>query len=404
MVDMLPAPALSTSSSESHSPYLSVVACSRNDGHGENLIERMQLFIDGIAEQAARFHLDSELILVDWNPPTGKPGLADVLRYPDGAGYLTSRVVTVPQSVHARLRHSDALPLFQMIAKNVGIRRARGRMVLSTNVDILFSDALFAWIAARDMDEQALYRVDRADIKVPFGASEAGHPPWVRALPPLRVSRRDGIYDSAGNRVLPIYTGLADLARYRWAQIRQPERTREMRPAKPVVATSNLSSKATRSAEKVWRLVTCRTPHLNACGDFTLLSRSNWFLLGGHAEWPMYSWNLDSLLLYQARAHGIREIDLPSRFTVLHMDHAKGSGWTPDGAGALFSRVAARGIPILTDDQLDREVRRLGLTVLRRPRPHTYTGADWGYADVRLDERSFPASGSRSPRRRTTHT
>ena len=49
-----------------------------------------------------------------------------------------------PSVLHRRLKYADRLPLFQMIAKNVGIRRAKGQFVLATNIDILFSDELIA--------------------------------------------------------------------------------------------------------------------------------------------------------------------------------------------------------------------------------------------------------------------
>jgi hypothetical protein len=376
--------------SSRRSPYLSIVACSRNDGHGENLIERMQLFVDGIADQAERFRLDCELILVDWNPPEGRPGLAEVLRYPEAGGFLTSRVVVVPPEVHAELPHAEALPLYQMIAKNVGIRRARGRMVLSTNVDILFPDALIAWLARGELDEDALYRTDRADICVPFQVSEVVDPATARGLRPLRVNRRNGTHDADGHRVIPIYTSPLDLARYQGGRLLSRKRGRELRPGKPGAASSTQKLRVLRIAGKVARTFTVSKPHLNACGDFTLLSRDNWLRIGGHAEWPIYSWNLDALLLYQARAHGIGEIDLPRPFTVLHMDHSKGSGWTPEGAVDLFARMSARGIPVLTDDGLMGEVRRLGLGPMRRARPRQFSPETWGYAGLTLDQRTFP--------------
>jgi hypothetical protein len=66
------------------------------------------------------------------------------------------------------LRFADVLPLFQMIAKNVGIRRARGRFVLATNIDIIFSNELVELIAARQLQSGRLYRVDRHDIQPDF--------------------------------------------------------------------------------------------------------------------------------------------------------------------------------------------------------------------------------------------
>ena len=53
--------------------------------------------------------------------------------------------------------------MFQMIGKNVGIRRARGRYVLATNIDILFDDATMLYL--RDcLQEGTLLRADRYDV------------------------------------------------------------------------------------------------------------------------------------------------------------------------------------------------------------------------------------------------
>src|SRR6266508_1631698 len=98
-------------------PYLSLVVTARNDDHGGNLLGRMQAFVSGWIEQARRHQIPSELIVVEWNPPDG------------------------------RYDHAKALPLYQMIAKNVGIRRARGRFILATNIDILISSELAVFIA-----------------------------------------------------------------------------------------------------------------------------------------------------------------------------------------------------------------------------------------------------------------
>ena len=43
--------------------YLSIVAASRNDNHGNNLDERTNLFIKSLAENCKKFQIPSELIL-----------------------------------------------------------------------------------------------------------------------------------------------------------------------------------------------------------------------------------------------------------------------------------------------------------------------------------------------------
>ena len=57
-------------------PLLSVVVVSRNDDHGGNLLYRMQMFVSGFLEQAKRYALSSELVIVEWNPPPDRPRLA----------------------------------------------------------------------------------------------------------------------------------------------------------------------------------------------------------------------------------------------------------------------------------------------------------------------------------------
>src|ERR1051326_1032574 len=118
-------------SATSTTPLLSVVATARNDDHGGNLLHRMQIFVDAWISQAKRHGLSSELILVEWNPPRERESLSEALRWPADTAPCEVRIVEVPPELHARYRHAAALPLYQMIAKNVGIRRARGKFVLA---------------------------------------------------------------------------------------------------------------------------------------------------------------------------------------------------------------------------------------------------------------------------------
>jgi hypothetical protein len=153
-------------------PHLSVVAVSRNDDHGGDMRSRMQHFVDGFIAQCRRHDLVAELILVEWNPPPGRPPLEDSLVWPTDFGPATVRIVTVPPHIHAQFAHAAKLPLFQMIGKNVGIRRAHGRFVLATNVDILFDDATVLYLRDR-LRSGTMLRIDRYDVraKLPHGAS-----------------------------------------------------------------------------------------------------------------------------------------------------------------------------------------------------------------------------------------
>src|SRR5690349_7520444 len=249
-------------------PYLSVVAASRNDDHGGDLLIRTQIFINNFVRQCEKYRLSAELIIVDLNPVIDRPGLAAVLSTPADASYCKGRVITVPTSFHWRLKYADKLPFFQMIAKNVGIRRARGKFILATNIDIIFSDELMQFIGGQNLDSNKLYRVDRYDIRnglsKDFTPDETLEYAWANPIrtnlryqpltlvqhlygdnPFRKVCIPDSDFRGTTDEVAVIYEGGV------W-QIR-PGRSTDM---------SHL--------------------HTNACGDFTLLSRDAWFAIRGY--------------------------------------------------------------------------------------------------------------------------
>ncbi len=186
-------------------PYLSVVVAARNDNHGGDMLRRMQACLDSWITQAARYGLPSEIVVVEWNPPEGRPPLRQYLRWPAGDGSCPVRFVEVSRELHQAIPNAPAIPLHQMIAKNVGIRRAAGEFVLATNLDIIFSAELMRFLAERRLDPQALYRMDRWDI-----ASEIPSPAGVDELLEfcgrniLRVSAREGTWDTSGDGLRPV--------------------------------------------------------------------------------------------------------------------------------------------------------------------------------------------------------
>ena len=176
-------------------PYISLVVTARNDDHGGNLLGRTQIFVNGWILQARRHNLPSELIIVEWNPPPDRPRLWESLQWPQDFGPCRVRFIEVPGELHRRYQHAEALPLYQMIAKNVGIRRALGPFILATNIDILFSDELVAFLAERRLDPARMYRVDRYDAMgdVPVDASLDDQLEYCRTHL-LRINAREGTF------------------------------------------------------------------------------------------------------------------------------------------------------------------------------------------------------------------
>ena len=328
------------------------MAASRNDTHGGNLFERMQLFVDGLAEQSERFGLPLELIMVEWNPPADRPPLAEALRWEPTENFQP-QVITVPPDIHRTYPHADGLPLFQMIGKNVGIRRAKAPYVLATNIDILLSDELFAFLKD-GLKPNAMYRVDRYDVLAELDGPRLPTPAECRALPVLRQHSRDGLlYPQGQAPVVPAAT------------------SRPVRLAlKPSI--KRLGRIATATLD---RLVLPKL-HTNGCGDFTLTSRDVWQGMHGYPEWPEYSWHIDGVAMFQAYAAGVEMIDLKPPMVAFHLEHGVGSGWTPESR-SLFDRLDAAGVPYLSTEEYGRLARKLVRTGGYQP----YNDDAWGLAN-----------------------
>lgn len=180
---------------DAKAPYLSVVVTARNDDHGGNLLGRMQAFVNGLMAHCDQHRLPTELIVVEWNPPEDRPRLSRALLWPPESQFCAVRIIEVPPDVHGRFRHARSLPLYQWIAKNVGIRRARGEYVLVTNIDILFSGELFGFLSTRRLEADKMYRIDRWDAlaDVPVAASPDEQDAYCRSHL-IRVNAREGTF------------------------------------------------------------------------------------------------------------------------------------------------------------------------------------------------------------------
>ena len=142
-------------------PYLSIVMASRNDNHGGDLNERTQACISSLATQFKKYDISAEIVMVDWNPPDDRPLLHEIIDHHN----IPFRSIVVPKEMHSRYGQSELFPLYQMIAKNAGIRRAHGEYVIATNVDIFFSNDLMREIGKKELTPGKLYRAYRYDAK-----------------------------------------------------------------------------------------------------------------------------------------------------------------------------------------------------------------------------------------------
>lgn len=145
-------------------PYLSVIVVSRNDDRSQRMLRRTTLCLTGLIEQMERHGVPSELILVEWIPPAGRPLLRDLLPWPKHLRHCQVKVIVVPASKLNGYAWSEDYSIRDLTPWNVGIRRASGEFVLSTVTDAILSDELSHHFAEQRLDPDALYRIDRCDV------------------------------------------------------------------------------------------------------------------------------------------------------------------------------------------------------------------------------------------------
>lgn len=147
-------------------PYITFVVAGRHDDYGGNFLGRMQTFVNALTASWKGPGTDMELVIVEWNPAQHRPLLRDVLVWPGHLRHGSVRIIEVPCDVHDRIRSSENTPMFEYMAKNVGIMRSRGEYVLATNPDLLYSMELTRFLRSRTLSPGCFYRVNRYDVDV----------------------------------------------------------------------------------------------------------------------------------------------------------------------------------------------------------------------------------------------
>ncbi|MFT4969772.1 MAG: hypothetical protein ACI9O4_001523 [Chitinophagales bacterium] len=281
-------------------PKISFVTVSRNDNHGGDMLKRMRIFTKGLIHQCNKFGLDAELIFVEWNRDKSKPKLKEILPLPQQNDRLSIRFIGVPNEVHKRLKNHEKIPVFQMIGKNVGIRRAKANFVLCTNVDLLFSDSLFVFLSKK-LDPAMVYRTNRCDIPKEIDES--------KSIEELLNYAENNILQRLGKNKW--YPEISDTSTFLfhipfYGLIKSlPNKFRLM--IRKETVNDFLS-----------RIDT------DACGDFTMMHKSKWLEIQGYFELEAYSIHIDSIALICAHIIGCKQKILPYHACTYHISHSNG--------------------------------------------------------------------------------
>ncbi len=312
----------------SEKPYITFVMVGRNDNYGGDFISRAQASIDSILISCEKYGLNSEVIFVEWNPPSEKPALKNVLAWPEKLKYCRVKIIEVPPETHNKFPGAGKLPLFEYRGKNVGLRRASGEYILVTNPDIIFSDELIKWLARAKLSSEHFYRIARWDIKSLSLINDLGN---ILEQCKKNVIITHGYWHSHGAHFNPIEFA-KDFFRY-------------------------IALKITHSPFDY--------PFAKVAGDFFLMHKNNWYSLRGYPE-KENNYFIDGYLCYMALAAGIKQrIISGGGKRIYHQKH-----W-----GRREADTAA----------ID-EYRIARKRMLKEKKPIIFNDENWGLAGVKLKE------------------
>ena len=300
-----------------NNPYISFVITTRNDNYGGNSLHRMQTSVNSLLTLCDKESLNTELIIVEWNPPSDTPRLAEVLSLPKTPEV---RFIEVPNEIHKKLPNSEKISIFEYIAKNVGVRRARGEYVLVTNPDIIFSTELIRYLALKTLSPECFYRIDRHDVE---------------EVVPLDKSIEEQLEFCAENWV-KVCTIRGDM-----------KRTRHLLDYRSVRAIIGWL----RNGVVNYSLSGI---HTNASGDFLLMHRKHWHKLHGYPELPTYA-HIDSYMCFMAVSAGLLQITLRGKKRIYHQGHIRSANALPKTNLEILLNRAKRMIklqqPLILNDE-----------------------------------------------------
>jgi hypothetical protein len=220
-------------------------------------------------------------------------------------------MVTVPAAFHDKISNEQIrkkVPLYEYIAKNIGIRRARGLYIVSGNPDVLWDPSYFKYLQGEKLRENYYYRADRAD----YANSVTNTIPSDKSLAIIKKNvfhyfKKGFRYDIVPGTFSSLRIGNLEIRNrirlyYNLFIYRNPKLANQF---KLNINYDNIEYKV----------------HTNASGDFFLMHRNNWFKMKGHPENTYLSIHTDAISVVMARYLGL--IEKVFFYPVYHRDHAR---------------------------------------------------------------------------------
>jgi hypothetical protein len=259
---------------------ISAVIVSRNDGYGGHLNERATYCFNSAIDTY------DEVIYVDWNSETHSL-LYDIKNDIQFKGNFKHIIISPTAASVLTNGDPNAQKCCEVLGRNIGLRRATGDYLVSTNIDIIHPK--------RDQLEETIAKLDPKT----FYTISRRHVDW--------------------NMIKEFHNGdiNGEIPFAEWKLLREHliANSEERHFEETTVSGDNYSI-------------------INCCGDYQIASREIWNTIRGFEEALMYSCYADTNIQKKALIHGfgLKAIYSPALF---HIEHGKGGGGFLDGVNKI---------------------------------------------------------------------
>jgi hypothetical protein len=342
----------------------SFIVASRNDNHGGNMRAKNIFFINRWLHSIKKYNLNCELIIVDWN---SKIPLRKIIKTSLSNKKETIKIIEVPARIHEKIKNSKKINFFQMIAKNVGARRANGKFLIFTNVDIIFSEKFFSYLKNNTIKNETIYRTNRHDVDLKNLKKYLISEDIIEELT-THIQKINYTYDIKKNKKiylrktfinlliqlgrnalhisLLIYISfidfLANLIKLKTSNIK-------LLKLKKIILNNLKLFKDMLNINNLKTLFDKKL-HTNACGDFTMIDKKSFYKMSGYNEFEGFSWHIDSLLLFKAYYYfKLNFINL--KFPIYHINHEPGKTYS-ENKKISIKKIKRIKLDFITDEKL----------------------------------------------------
>jgi hypothetical protein len=371
----------------------SFIVATRNDNHGGNMREKNQFFINRWINHVKKYNLNCELIIVDWN---SKVPLRKILKSSLLKNNQIVKIIEVSNQIHKKFQNSKKINFFQMIAKNIGARRANGKFLIFTNIDIVFSEEFFYYLKNNTNMKETIYRADRYDFDLKNLKNYEISEDKIKKLT-THIHKKNYSYDIKKKKKYYLrktiiyilkytYIGIIDLIKsffkfiidfivnllkfsinfiMNLLKLDIKEILIDLKLLKSLFNLNNLKTlfdkklhtnafdlKLLKSLFNLNNLKTLfdKKLHTNACGDFTMIDKQSFYKMKGYYEFNGFSWHIDSLLLFKAYYYlKLNFINL--NFPIYHINHEPGKKYSTKGKISI-KKMEKNKLNFINDQQL----------------------------------------------------